>query len=629
MCGIFAYSGPGDVTQILMDGLRKLEYRGYDSSGVAFFSENNQIQCIRASGDISALEKLLSDEVKKPVSRIDTKAAKASSSISYSGMGHTRWATHGAPTRENAHPHKAGPIYVIHNGVIENEEELKNLIDPQALSSETDTEVIAHLLLRFYKEEKRDLVKSVFKTMNCLKGSYAVTVLCEEKPGEIVAFKQGPPLALCKGDGWVISSDIYSVEDSFKEAIFLEDAEVLFLKDQNFQIYNQKGRKVQRKFKVIPREQSLLDKKGFPHFMLKEIFEQPTVTQKILENSINDQKDQLSVKPAEGDHKSFDNLIKKVSSIRIVACGSSYFAGLFGKYLMEEFADVMVEVEPASEFIYRKTVFSENTLVLFISQSGETADTLTALNRVKEEGLKTVSLCNVSNSSLDRQVDYSFYMLAGQEVGVASTKAFTSSLVWLILLAFHFGKVRKVLSSEKEKSLVKALLQLPSYMEQVLSYKDFFPETAEALKTFSGFLYLGRGVFYPIALEGALKLKEIAYIHAEGYPAGEMKHGPLALIDKNRAVVTLLPSGGILYDKTLTNLKEAKTRGAGIIGLGGKDTPELKNLCDHYLPLPKLPEFLLPVLAVIPLQMMAYYISRSFGYNADRPRNLAKSVTVE
>ncbi|MCY4513441.1 MAG: glutamine--fructose-6-phosphate transaminase (isomerizing) [Bdellovibrionales bacterium] len=628
MCGIFAYSGPGDVTQTLMDGLRKLEYRGYDSSGIAFFSTDDRIQCVRACGDISELEKLLSDEVRESSGKTGVHSGMTSS-MNGSGIGHTRWATHGAPTKDNAHPHRAGPFYVIHNGVIENEGELKNLIDPQSLASETDTEVIAHLLLRFYKEEKGDLVKSVFKTMNCLKGSYAVTVLCEERPGEMIAFKQGPPLALCKGEGWIISSDIYSVGEDVQEVIFLEDGEALFLKDQEFQIYDRQGRKIQKEFKIIPREQSLLDKKGFPHFMLKEIFEQPDVTRKILENSIHRHEGQLNVKPAGGDHESFNRLIKKVSSVRIVACGSSYFAGLFGKYLIEEFADVMVEVEPASEFIYRKAVFDTNTLILFISQSGETADTLTALNRVKEKGLKTISLCNVPNSSLDRQVDYGFYMQAGQEVGVASTKAFTSSLIWLILLAFHFSKERKTLSSEREKSLVKSLLQLPPYMEQVLGYEDFFLETAEALKTFSGFLYLGRGVFYPIALEGALKLKEIAYIHAEGYPAGEMKHGPLALIDKNKAVVALLPSEGILYDKTLTNLKEARTRGAEIIGLGGKDTSELKKLCNHYLPLPKLPEFLLPVLAVIPLQMMAYYISRSFGYNADRPRNLAKSVTVE
>ena len=513
--------------------------------------------------------------------------------------------------------------------MIENEGELKNLIDSQSLSSETDTEIIARLLLRFYREEGDDLMKSVFKTMDCLKGSYAVTVLCEEKLGEVVAFKQGPPLALCKGDGWVISSDIYSVGKDIQEVIFLEDGEALLLKNQDFQIYNRQGRKIQKAFKAIPREQSLLDKKGFPHFMLKEIFEQPSIARKILESPVNRQTGLLNIKPAKGNQKSFDCLIKRTSHIRIVACGSSYFAGLYAKYLIEEFANVIVEVEPASELIYRKTVFSEDTLVLFISQSGETADTLTALNRVKKKGLKTVSLCNVPNSSLDRQTDYSLYMQAGVEIGVASTKSFTSSLIWLILLAFHFGKIRKTLSLEREKLLVKSLLQLPPYMEQALGYEDFFLETAEALKTFSGFLYLGRGVFYPIALEGALKLKEIAYIHAEGYPAGEMKHGPLALIDKDRAVVTLLPSEGVLYDKTLTNLKEARTRGAGIIGLGGKDTPELKKLCDHYLPLPKLPEFLLPVLAVIPLQMMAYYISRSFGYNADRPRNLAKSVTVE
>ena len=364
MCGIFAYSGPGDVTQILVEGLRKLEYRGYDSSGVAFFSADGRIRCVRACGDISELEKSLSDEIKDDTGGLRT------------GMGHTRWATHGAPTRDNAHPHRAGPFYVIHNGVIENEGELKNLIDPKALSSETDTEVIAHLLLRFYREERGDLVKSVFKTMNCLKGSYAVTVLCEERPGEIAAFKQGPPLALCKGEGWILSSDIYSAGKGIQEALFLEDGEALFLKNRNFQIYDREGRKIQRTFQAIQREQNLLDKKGFPHFMLKEIFEQPAVTQKILENPVNRRTGRLDVKPARGDQRSFDSLIRKTPSVRIVACGSSYFAGLFGKYLLEEFADVPVEVEPASEFIYRKSIFSKETLVLFISQSAGRRRTL-------------------------------------------------------------------------------------------------------------------------------------------------------------------------------------------------------------------------------------------------------------
>ena len=706
MCGIFAYSGSGDVPQILVEGLKKLEYRGYDSSGLAFFSSGNRIKCVKACGGVSELEKLLSDKIsnkkkqsppavaclsapsfppspdkilfaekagdagflkeqekklssgkksehsvfsnKKSIAEKSVSAVKnaatagsvppagpppsARAETNRVGMGHTRWATHGAPTRKNAHPHRAGPIYVVHNGVIENEGELRELVDTRSLISETDTELLAHLLFRFYREEKGDLIKSVFKTMDCLKGSYAVTALCEEKPGEIIAFKQGPPLALCRGAGdFVISSDIYSVGKSIKETVFLEDGEAVFLKDQTFQIYSgpKAGDRVHRAFRPVQKEGALPDKKKFPHFMLKEIFEQPATAQKVLESAIDRDKVRLNLKPAGGDQKTFNSLIEKAGSVRIVACGSSYFAGLFAKYLLEEFAGLSAVAETAGEFIYRKTVFSKSAPVLFISQSGETADILTALNRVKKQGMKTISLCNVPGSGLDRRTDYRFYLRAGPEVGVAGTKSFTNSLISLILLALHCGKVRKTLSPGEEKRLMTALLQLPSCMERVLGCEDFFLKSAKTFKKFSGWLYLGRGLFYPIALEGALKLKEIAYISAEGFPAGEMKHGPLALIDKTRAVTALLPSTGVLRDKTLINLKEARTRGAFIMGLGGKDTPELKKLCDRHLPLPDLPDFLSAVLAVIPLQLMAYYVSRSFGYNADRPRNLAKSVTVE
>ena len=632
MCGIFAYSGPDDVTRSLVEGLKKLEYRGYDSSGIAFFSpKNNRIRCVRSSGDISRLEQLLRDKAlftgkESP----GFSAGKGKGEGGGLGMGHTRWATHGAPTTENAHPHRAGPIYVIHNGVIENAEELKNLIDSQALSSETDTEVMAHLLFLFYQKEGGDLVKSVFKTMACLKGSYAVAVLCEDRPGELVAFKKGPPLLFCRGKGeMAVSSDVHSVGEKIKEMIPLEDGEVLHLKAGEFQIYHRKGRKIQRDFEPLWREAGLSQKEGFPHFMLKEIFEQPAVAFKLLEKFLNRQTGRLNLKPDRGDPASFQRAVESAGRIRIIACGSSYFAGLFAKYVIEDVAGLSVEAETAGEFIYRKAPLPRDTLVLFISQSGETADTLTAFQRVKEKGLQSMSLCNVPGSGLDRQTDYGFYMSAGLEIGVAATKSFSNSLIFLICLAVHCGKIKRAFSSEREKALSKDLAGLPSAMERVLGYNDFFLKTAEDFKKFSGFLYLGRGFFYPIALEGALKLKETAYILAEGHPAGEMKHGPLALIDENRAVVALLPSEGALYEKTLTNLKEARARGAGIIGIGGKETPELKRLCDHHLSLPPAVEPLFSVPAVIPVQMMAYYISRSFGYNADRPRNLAKSVTVE
>ena len=611
MCGIFAYSGSSNVTHVLVEGLKKLEYRGYDSSGVAFFSNENKVQCLRSSGDISGLEKLLFQK----------------NYDGHLGIGHTRWATHGAPTQENAHPHKAGSLYVIHNGVIENEEEIKHLIDSKQLYSETDTEVMAHLLYRFYKEEKGDFLKGVLKTMDCLKGSYAVVALCDEKPKEMVAFKQGPPLILCKGkEGLFVSSDVYAVNESVREALFLEDGEILHLKGNTFKIYNSKGKEVQKKFEIIEKNESLSDKKSFPHFMLKEIFDQPVAAQKAMEAHINKSDKTLDFK-VKGDAEEFRQLIKESSHILIIACGSSYFAGLFAKYFIEDMSSLKADVEMASEFIYRKAIIPKGTFVLIVSQSGETADSLKALKKVKEKGLKVISLCNVSGSHMDRQSDYRLYMGAGMEVAVASTKSFTSSLIVLSLLALYFRKVKDAFPLEEEQSFIKNFLLLPSHMEEVLNYNDFFMQTGEVFKSFSGFFYLGRGVYYPIALEGALKLKEVAYLHAEGYPSGELKHGPLALIDKNMVAVFLIPSQKVLYEKTLTNLKEIHSRGASIVGIGEEKTAEVSELCDHFLPLPK--NSLSPILACIPLQIMAYYISRSYGYNADRPRNLAKSVTVE
>ena len=608
MCGIFAYSGPRPVTDVLLEGLKKLEYRGYDSSGVAFFDEAG-IKSLKALGDISRLEKILKKGPSKTL-----------------GMGHTRWATHGPPTEENAHPHKSGSVYVIHNGVIENEQFIRQMLSKRKLLSQTDSELIAHLIDSFYQKSGCDFLTAVLKTKEILKGSYAVVVLCEKNPGELIAFKNGPPLMLCQGEGEMfISSDPHAVSKHTKQVMYFEDGDTLHLKGQKWSVFDEKGREVKRSFSPLNLQESFSEKKGYPHFMLKEIFEQPEILKRII--SCYTKKNRLDFLQSVTEPESFNKLLLKSSEIIIVSCGSSHHASLFGQYVIENLSGVKVRSELASEFVYRNPVISPQSVLFFISQSGETADTLTALKWAKKRGLPSISLCNVKNSTLDRLSDHSLYMNAGQEIGVASTKSFSASLLVLNLLGLHLARFLNRLDKNQEEKALQELLSLPSYMEKVLNCDKFFLQKAESLKTFKGFLYLGRGVYYPIALEGALKLKEIAYTHAEGFPAGEMKHGPLALIDENRVVVALIPTKGILYEKTLVNIKEAKARKAYIIAVGGDK--ELASLCHHHLPLPEIDSLFHPLLSLVPLQMMAYFISRSYGYNADKPRNLAKSVTVE
>ena len=609
MCGIFAYSGSRDVKNVLIDGLKKLEYRGYDSSGVAFFKDK-QIQCFKSSGDLSHLETLLTQK-------------KSNGQL---GIGHTRWATHGAPTQKNSHPHSSGSIYVIHNGIIENEIEIKKKFDLNPVNSETDSECIASLISYFYKKESQ-FIQSVFKSLEYLKGSYAVVVLCEESPNEMIGFTNGPPLLLCKGTKELyISSDPYVSSEYASQMIPLEAGEVVHIEGQNFKILDQKGKTVKKSFIALDKKESLSEKRGFPHFMLKEIFEQPTVMSSLLKRHIDRSHYKLKFELSRGSKSLFDQDIEKSSSLLIVACGSSYYVALFAKYIIEELSSLKVEVEFASEFIYRKSFLSQDTLALFISQSGETADTLIAFKKVKESKLKTISICNVKNSSLERTSDYFIDIEAGTEVGVASTKSFTASLLVLYLLSLHLGKIKKTKDLLEEEKL-KNLLSLPFFMEQILRTDSFFEKQAKKFKSFSGFLFLGRNLYYPIALEGALKLKEITYFTAEAYPSGEMKHGPLALVSKERAVVALMPSQGLFYKKTLINLKEAHSRGAYCFIIGGDE--EAKSFCDHLVPLPKTDRVTQALLTVIPLQLMSYFIAKDLGHNPDRPRNLAKSVTVE
>ena len=607
MCGIFAYSGPERVDQVLIEGLKKLEYRGYDSAGMAFF-DKNKIKRFRVCGGVEALENQLS------------------SSKSGLGIGHTRWATHGQPSENNAHPHQAGPIYVVHNGVIENIKEIQKIIPAGDISSETDTEWMAHLIYHFLKSESLSFFSAVLKSLSLLKGSYAVVCLYEKAPKEMIAFKSGPPLVAGRaGREFFISSDPQALQNS-DELYFLEEEELLYFKNGDLKFFNFQGEEQsQRFFKPAPKKKSLEpSKEGQPHFMLKEILEQAHCLSHLIDTHISSK--EIHFKLSKG--KELSNLLQPPSSrLLILACGSSYFAGLFAKYVLEEICAVPTQVEMASEFIYRKALFDSKSPVLFISQSGETADILTALRQIHKRGLKSISLCNVQNSSLARKTDFNIDMMAGIERAVASTKSFSSSLMSLLFFAFYIAKSKGLLPAKEEESLVSSLLSFPEKLESLLHCDSFFLQIMEKLKNFKNFFYLGRGFYYPIALEGALKLKEIAYLHAEAYPAGEMKHGPLALIDKDTALIALMPPPGILYQKSFTNVKESLSRGAGLISIGGDE--DIKEISHYFLPLPNTHPLLRPFLSLIPLQMMAYYISRSYGYNVDRPRNLAKSVTVE
>lgn len=631
MCGIFAYFGNRPAPEILLGGLKKLEYRGYDSSGIAFFQEE-KVKKIRACGTVSELEK-----------KIKTLSFPKSNSHKSLGIGHTRWATHGSVSLPNAHPHQSSSIYIVHNGTIENEQELRSKINSKLLKSETDSELVAHLIFQAYQKNK-DFLKSVIEVTSYIKGSYAIVALCSDKKNEMIAFKKEAPLILCKEKKeYFISSDVYAASEYAKQVIFLDDEEILHLKNDDFQIYNFKGEKIKKEFEKFSTTQEE-NVKQHPHFMLKEIIEQPSAISQVLKTHVADDKTHvadvrksqddvrktMSLKVAIGKEAEFNNALEKSSHLLLIGCGSSYYAALFAKYFIESICNIKVDTEIASEFIYRKSFIPTDTNVLFISQSGETADILTAFKQVKQQGLKSISLCNREASSLTRKTDYTLLIEAGMESAVASTKSFSNSLVMLSLLGVHIAKIKKQIESSKEQEIINGLLELPVHMEKLLTQKQFFKDLSETLKKFEGFFYLGRGLYYTIALEGALKLKEIAYLHAEAYPAGEMKHGPLAMIDKNMLAIFLIPTKtDKLYEKTLLNLKEAKTRGANILAIGGCQDEELKKSCLYHLVLPEIHSSIHPFLSLIPLQLIAYFISVSYGYNPDRPKNLAKSVTVE
>lgn len=608
MCGIVGYYGPKNPKDVIMSGLKSLEYRGYDSAGVAIL-HRGEFKRVRAEGKLSALEEKLKTE------EFD----------GHLGIGHTRWATHGAPVERNAHPHMVGTVSVVHNGIIENYLELKEELGPGTrFESDTDTELIAHLMDRELKKGV-SLLKGVQNILPRLTGAYSVLVVSKTQPDEMVAFKNGPPLILgVAQDSTVVASDVQAILPYTNQIIYLDDHEVAHVKGPLVQMYNSKSAPIKKEIAKVEWSTEKAQKEGYRHFMLKEIFEQPRAVARALAPHIDTATHEIKIQAIGLS----DDFLKKIERVFIIACGTSNYAGLVGEYLIENLARVPVEVDIASEFRYRNPVIPANSLAVVISQSGETADTLAALRQLKQLNVPVLSLCNVKNSTIDREADFHLYMNSGVEIGVASTKAFASSLSMMNVLALAVAKAKGLLPSGDEKKYVQALLAAPAQMENVLACEKFFAEAAVTLKEHKGFLYLGRGVSYPIALEGALKLKELAYMHAEGYAAGEMKHGPLALIDSRMCVVTLAPNDS-LYEKTVSNLEEAKARGGQIIAVGTAQNDKLKNLAKHFLSLPKAEWIVNPLLEMIPLQLLAYHVASALGHDVDQPRNLAKSVTVE
>ena len=610
MCGIIGYIGPKPVVPILIDGLRRLEYRGYDSAGIAVVRDG-AIDIRRSAGKLAQLEDTI----------------RTSPIEGTYGLGHTRWATHGRPTEENAHPHRdcTGRIVVVHNGIIENYLELKRQLEREGhrFVTETDTEIVAHLVEREMRSD--GLPAAVHRALGQLRGLFALVLISADDPGTLVAARSGPPIVVGLGDGEsFVASDIPAILNHTRDVVFLNDGDVAVLGPGGVEFRDFAGAPVSRRSQRVTWDPVMAEKAGYKHFMLKEIYEQPQAVRETVLGRVSLDSGRVFL----GDLPD----LSSIAGVSIIACGTSWHAGLVGKYLIEALAHLPVEVDYGSEYRYRDPIVGGNTLAVVITQSGETADTLAALREARRKGARTLAICNVVGSMATREADGTVYTHAGPEIGVASTKAFTSQLVALYLLALHLGQVRGVLAPEESRPHVSALLQLPQVLEQTLKDAALVEEAARRFYNRSDFLYLGRGINYPIALEGALKLKEISYIHAEGYPAGEMKHGPIALIDEQMPVVTLAPFDHV-YEKMMSNIQEVKARGGSVVALITNGNDELSRLLDPttdmLLRLPRTSPLLTPVVMVLPLQLLAYHIAVRRGCDVDQPRNLAKSVTVE
>ncbi len=606
MCGIVGYVGHRDSQSILIEGLKKLEYRGYDSAGIAVYTGKG-MEVRKAKGRLAVLEGQLKE---KPIA----------GSV---GIGHTRWATHGKPTENNAHPHASGKVAVVHNGIIENYAALRKMLKMQGhtFTSETDTEVLAHLIEAAYDGKLED---AVIDALNLVEGTYGIAVISSKDPDKIVCARKGSPLLIGLGENeYYVASDVAAILQHTRQVVYLDDGEMGVLTKNGYEVLDLNARRIKKGVSRIDWSLDEIEKGGYDHFMLKEIFEQPNTIFETMRGRLVAEE---GFSKLGGLNLSKEELLS-FDQVVITACGTSWHSALIGEMYIEELARIRTEVEYASEFRYRNPIVNDKTLCVVVSQSGETADTLAAMREAKQRGAKTLGLVNVVGSTIAREDHGGIYLHAGPEIGVASTKAFTSQVIALALLTLKLARLR-TMSVLKGREVAEAMLALPQQVQQILEGASEIEKIAERFKNASNFLYLGRGYNFPVALEGALKLKEISYIHAEGYPAAEMKHGPIALIDEEMPVVFVAPHDAV-FEKVVSNIQEVKARGGKVICITSQEEPVLDGLIDFELRVPQTVDMLYPVLTVIPLQLLAYYIAVKRGLNVDQPRNLAKSVTVE
>jgi glucosamine--fructose-6-phosphate aminotransferase (isomerizing) len=620
MCGIVGYVGNKQVVPLIIEGLRKLEYRGYDSAGIAVVDENHELSLRRAEGKLRNLEECI---------RLNPLDGNY-------GIGHTRWATHGRPTEENAHPHRdcSGRIVVVHNGIIENYLPLKEMLREKGhdFKTETDTEIVAHLIEEIIKTQRLGFEEAVREAVQQLRGIFALSIISADEPDMIISVREGPPVVIGLGDGeFFVASDIPPILQHTRDVFFLGDKEMAVLTKDSVRVTDFDGNVVEPKQQRITWDPIMAEKGGFKHFMLKEIYEQPRAVRDTVKDRVSLDTGKVYLDPMNITEEDF----KQIHSIVIAACGTSWHAGIAGKYMIEQLARVPVEVDYASEFRYRNPVLDENTMLIVISQSGETADTIAAMREAKQAGCKVLAVCNVQGSMIHREADGTILTHAGPEIGVASTKAFTSQMIALYLFALYLGQLRGKISETEAKFHAQELAELPLKIEHLLNDADSIEELSKEFFRVQDFLYLGRGINFPVALEGALKLKEISYIHAEGYPAGEMKHGPNALIDEKLPVVIINTreegnaGSELRYEKTHSNIVEVKARDGIIISILTENDGMSSKVSDHVIEIPETSDLLAPILSIVPLQLLSYHIAVRRGCDVDQPRNLAKSVTVE
>ncbi len=617
MCGIVGYIGNRDAASVLIDGLKRLEYRGYDSAGVAVV-RNGTVDVRKEAGKITQLELALEAE---PV-------------VGDYGIGHTRWATHGAPTDRNAHPHvsEKGDFALVHNGIIENADILRRRLRERGhtFTSETDTEVLVHLIEEVYDEgggrAGDALERAVEAALRQVEGTYGIAVVSTRDPEKIVVARLGSPLLIGVGTNGetFVASDAAAIIAHTRDVVYLDDGDMATITRKGYTVHRGGIGPVERPINRVEWDLGEVERGGYPHFMLKEIMEQPQTLRETMRGRLLEEEGNVKL----GGLTGMDEELKAIRRVIILGCGTSWHSGLIGEYMLEDIARIPTEVEYASEFRYRRPVVEPQTLAIAISQSGETADTLWAMREAKQQGATLLGIVNVVGSTIARETDAGIYLHAGPEIGVASTKAFTSQVVVLAMLTVHLGRLRGTLSATRAREIVKAIGRLPEQVAEILELDPAIIELAKAYKDHPNFLYLGRGYNFPAALEGALKLKEISYIHAEGYPAAEMKHGPIALIDENMPVVVIAPRDGV-YEKVRSNIEEVKARGGRVIAVITEGDAELREYADHVIQIPRTHDSLTPVLATVPLQLLAYHIAVLRGCDVDQPRNLAKSVTVE